>query len=222
MGRARPEDEATPGGNGHQSHDSAHARADAQRDKAGGQEQSGQKQRDGERTQRHGDRGVDGTHLFRRGGKRAGEDEDPNHHHQIFLTRSAAEHTHSFGDGKQTTVEFGFRGARGIGLIGDEKGVGRGDDKDNDERHLVEIARGDPQHEEKHDHQQQRAHRQPSAPRRHAGRRRELCHKGTNRFCLWLRSYHFRRARPSTGMGGIQKAAPLFCGAALHFPSKCR
>ena len=151
--------------------------------------------------QRHGNRGVDGTHLFRRGGKRAGEDEDPNHHHQIFLTRSSAEHTHAFGDGKQTAVEFGFRGARGIGVIGDEKGVGRGDDKDNDERHLVEIAGGDPQHEEKHDHQQQRAHRQPSAPRRHAGRRRELRHKRTNSFCLWLRSYHFPRARPSTGMG---------------------
>ena len=87
-------------GNGHQGHDCAHARADAQRDKTGSHEQSRQKQRDGKRTQRHGDRRIDGTHLFGRGRKRAGEDENPKHHHQIFLARTATEHTHAFGDGK--------------------------------------------------------------------------------------------------------------------------
>ena len=74
-------------------------------------------------------------------------------------------------------MEFGFRGASGIGVVGDEKGVGRGDNEDDDERHFVETAGHKAHREEKHDHKQQRAHCQQSAPRRDVGRSGELLHK---------------------------------------------
>ena len=102
--------------------------------------------------ERETDRGVDGSHGSGGLCKTSCQDEDPEHHHQIFISRTSAKYHYTVGNGEFARfVVFAHSHFRRVVLVGDEEGIGRCNDEDHHERHFVEIAPSDAEGEKERD-----------------------------------------------------------------------
>ena len=96
--------------------------------------------------------GVNSAHVFCRLGKTSCEDEYPEHHHQIFVPRTAAKDHHTVGNRKFARfIVFAHSHFCSVVLVGDEERISRCDDKDHHEWHFVESAPSNAQREEESD-----------------------------------------------------------------------